>query len=177
MSKQLGETNLPKYTSVRKEYELLLTIIRSPKSVDKNIKESITLALKTQSSLAAFEHIDSNIVGMSLNTHKAIADNVIEGGYMAFNQCRKLAFQKLKKIEQMNELPNRGTIDWYKNELAEKNKKIAQIANDIAFMSQRLDEVMALAQQMAISAGLLDQFQKQQAELLRKFYRIDSEIL
>lgn len=176
MTKEIDEINHSKSTSVRKEYELLLTIIRSPESIDKNIRELITLALKSQSSLAAFEHIDSGIIKMSLNTHKSIADSVIEGGYKALNQCRKIAIQKLKKIEQMNELQNRGTIEWYKNELAKKNEKIARIANDIAFMSQRLDEVMTLAQQMAISAGLLDHFQKQQAELLRKFYRSDSQI-
>lgn len=66
----------------------------------------------------------------------------------------------------------RGTIDWYKNELALKNEQLARVTNDIALMSQRLDEVLVLAQQMAEAAGKQDLFQKRRGELLRKFKQL-----
>lgn len=164
-----NETSLPKSASVCKEYELLQKIVRAPDSVDETLREAITSALATQGGLAAFEHFDAGIVGMSLNTHKAIAEKVIEGGYETLNDYRRTALRKLKEFERRKECPGRGTIDWYKIALAEKNEKLARVANDIALMSQRLDEVLALAQQMAAAANMLDEFQKQRGELLRKF--------
>lgn len=169
MAKLKEETLPPKSTSVRKEYELLRSLVRSSESVDESMRKTITPALSTQGSLAAFELPDVGIVGMSLNTHKAVADNVIEGGYEALNDYRKAALQKLKDLERMDERPGRGTIEWYKGELADKNEKLARVANDIALMGQRLDEVLALAQQMATAAGMQDEFQKRRGELLRKF--------
>lgn len=169
MATQEEETLPPKSASVRKEYELLRSLVRAPESVDEPIRKAITPALSTQGSLAAFELPDAGIVGMSLNTHKAIADNVVEGGYKALNDYRKAALQKLKDLERRYERPGRGTIEWYKGELADKNEKLARVADDIAFMGQRLDEVLALAQQMATAAGVQDEFQKRRGELLRKF--------
>lgn len=163
------ETSQPKSESVRKEYELLRAIVRAPESVDEMLREAIRPALSTQGSLAAFEHPESGIVGMSLNTHKVIASKVIDGGYEAFNDYRKAALEKLKGLSRREELPGRGTIDWYKNELAMKNNQLARVANDIVLMSQRLDEVLALAQQMSEAAGKQDEFQKRRGELLRKF--------
>lgn len=166
---QEQETLPPKSASVRKEYELLRCLVSSPESVDEALRKEIIPALSTQGTLAAFEHSDVGIVGMSLNTHKSIADKVIEGGYEALNDYRRAALKKLKELELREERPGRGTIEWYKKELAEKNEKIARIANDIAFMGQRLDEVMALAQQMAAAAGMQEEFNKRCLELLRKF--------
>lgn len=163
------ETSLPKSASVRKEFELLRELVRAPELVDEMLRDAISPALSTQGSLASFERPESGIVGMSLNTHKAIANNVIDGGYEALNDYRKAALEKLKELERREALPGRGTIDWYKNELATKNDQLARVANDIALMSQRLDEVLALAQQMAEAAGKQDEFQKRRGELLRKF--------
>jgi hypothetical protein len=163
------ETSLPKSASVRNEYELLQKLVHEPGSVDQTLRETIASALVSQSDLAAFEHFDTGIVGMSLNTHKAIAHQVIEGGYKTLNEYRRAALQKLREFERRKEGPGRGTINWYKIALAEKNEKLIRVANDIALMSQRLDEVLALAQQMAAKASMLDEFQKQRDELLRKF--------
>lgn len=174
MANQLEETSSPKCASVRKEYELLRNLVRAPESVDATLREAITPALSTQGSLAAFEHSDEGLVAMSLNTHKAIADKVIEGGYGALNDYRKAALQKLKGLERRGERPGRGTIEWYKSELAEKNEKLARVANDIALMGQRLDEILTLAQQMATAAGMQNEFQKRRGELLRKFKTIDA---
>lgn len=169
MTRPAQETSLPKSASVRKEFELLRELVRAPESVDEMLRKAISPALSTQGSLAAFESPEFGIVGMSLNTHKAIANNVIDGGYEALNDYRKAALEKLKELERREELPGRGTIDWYKSKLAMKNDQLARVANDIALMSQRLDEVLALAQQMAEAAGKQDEFQKRRGELLRKF--------
>ena len=169
MTRQLHETSFPKSASLRKEYELLQKLVRAPESVDQTLRDRITPALASQSSLAAFEHFDTGIVGMSLNTHKAIAEQVIEGGYKTLNEYRRTALQKLREFERRKECPGRGTINWYKIALAEKNEKLIRVTNDIALMSQRLDEVLALAQQMDAEASMLDEFQKQRDELLRKF--------
>ncbi len=163
------EISLPKSASVRMEYELLVKLVRAPESVDEKLRETISPALSTQGSLAAFEYTESGIVGMSLNTHKSIANNIIDGGYEALNDYRKAALEKLKELQTRGDRAGRGTIDWYKDELATKSEQLARIANDIALMSQRLDEVLALAQQMAEAAGKQDEFQKRRGELLRKF--------
>lgn len=42
--------------------------------------------------------IEAGVVGMSLNTHKAIANKVLEGGYEALNDYRKVAIEKLKEL-------------------------------------------------------------------------------
>ena len=174
MANQEEEILPPKSASVRKEYELLRSLVRAPESVDEPIRKAITPALSAQGSLAAFELPDAGIVGMSLNTHKAIAGSVIEGGYEALNEYRKAALQKLKDLEKRDERPSRGTIEWYKGELADKNEKLARVADDIALMGQRLDEILALTQEMATAAGMQEEFQKRRGELLRKFKTINA---
>lgn len=163
------EISILKSASVRTEYELLKNIVRAPESVAVALREAISPALSTQGSMAAFEYPESGIVGMSLNTHKTIAGNVIAGGYEALNDYRKAALEKLKEHQKRGERAGRGTIAWYKDELAAKNEQLARIANDISLMSLRLDEVVALAQQMAEAAGEQDEFQKRRDELFRKF--------
>lgn len=158
---------------MRKEFELLRNLVRAPELVDAALRRTIEPALSTQGGLAAFEHPDAGIVGMSLNTHKAIAYKVIDGGYETLNDYRKAALLKLKDLENSDERPNRGTIEWYKGELADRNEMLARVADDIALMGQRLDEMLVLAQQMASAAGLEDEFQKRRGELLRKFKTID----
>ena len=169
MTRPTQEISAPKSASVRTEFELLRELVRTPESVDEMLREAICPVLKTQGRLAAFEYPESGIVGMSLNTHKAIANNVIDGGYEALNDYRKVALEKIKEFHRRVELPSRGTIGWYKAELALKNEQLSRVVNDIALMSQRLDEVLALAQQMAEAAGKQDEFQKHRGELLRKF--------
>ncbi|WP_440965166.1 hypothetical protein ACL58G_03430 [Massilia sp. GER05] len=158
-----------KSESVSKEYQILKDIVRSPESVDENLRQTLLPALSNQGSLAAFEYPKSGIIGMSLNTHKAIANGIIEGGYEALNSYRKAALEKLGELANRKDQPSRGTIDWYKRELAMKNEQLKRVTDDITLMSQRLDEVMAFAQRMAKAAGKENEFQKRRAELLRKF--------
>jgi hypothetical protein len=169
MAAPAQEISTPKSASVRIEYELLIEIVRAPESLAAALREAISPALSTQGSLAAFTYMESGIVGMSLNTHKAIANNIIAGGYEALNDYRKAALEKLKEFQKRGERAGRGTIAWYKDELAAKNEQLARIADDISLMSLRLDEVVALAQYMAEAAGKQDEFQKRRDELVRKF--------
>jgi hypothetical protein len=175
MTESVHEKSLPKSASVRKEYEVLKALVTAPNLVDEGLRAAIMLALATQGSLAAFEHAESGIIAMSLNTHKALANSVVEGGYEALNDYRKAALIKLRDFEERESAPGRGTIDWYKNELSTKNTQLTQVADDIAIMSQRLDEVLRLAQEMAKAAGQQEAFKKRRGELLRKFKRPDSE--
>lgn len=163
------QLNTPKSASVRKVYELLKEIVRSPGLIDEKMRQIITPALSTQGGLAAFEYPELGIIRMSLNTHKAIANDAIEGGYDALNDYRKSALEKVKHLAKSEVRPSRGTIDWYKGELFEATKRLDKVTNDIALMSQRLDEVLALAQDMAREAGKEDEFYKRRGELLRKF--------
>lgn len=159
----------PKTASVKKLYELLKQVARDPDSVDSPLRGVLLKALTSQGALAALELPDLGIVGMALNTHKAIADAELSGRYEALNDYRKAAREKLKHAEEQAERPGRGTIAWYAGELAEKNAQLTRVGDDIALMSMRLDEVMKLAQHMAKEAGKEAEFNKRRLELLRRF--------
>lgn len=159
----------PKSTSVRKQYELLKLIVKDPDSVAKPVRDLLLPALVSQSALAALELPEAGIVGMALNTHKAIANEELSGRYEALNDYRKAALEKLKAMERQAAQPGRGTINWYKRERDEKSAQLERIADDIAHMSLQLDEVLKLAQHMAKEAGKEQEFNKRRAEILRKF--------
>ncbi|WP_075256210.1 hypothetical protein [Herbaspirillum camelliae] len=159
----------PKTASVRKQFELLQHVVKNPGSIAEPLRDALLPALASQGALAALELPEIGIVGMSLNTHKAIADEELLGRYAALNDYRKAALEKLRDIVRHAEKPGRGTIDWYKTELADKTAKLNRVANEIALMSQQLDEVLALAQHFAQEAGLNTEFHKRRSELLRKF--------
>jgi hypothetical protein len=169
MAQDVEQMARPKSTSVRRQFELLKQAVKTPESVAGSVRDALLSALASQGALAALELPESGIVGMSLNTHKAIADAELEGGYQALNAYRKAALEKLKDIGRRIDQPGRGTIDWYKGELANKTARLDRVANDIALMSQQLDEVLALAQHMAQEAGKEAEFYKRRSELLRKF--------
>lgn len=169
MERDLEAKIRPKTASVRKQFELLQHVVKAPESIAEPLRDALLPALASQGALAALELPEIGIVGMSLNTHKAIADEELQGRYAVLNDYRKAALKKLKDVGRHPEKSGRGTINWYKTELAYKTAKLNRVANDIAMMSQQLDEVLALAQHMAQEAGLETEFQKRRSELLRKF--------
>jgi hypothetical protein len=159
----------PKVTSVVSQWELLKQATKDPSSVPEELRNEFMAALQSQASLAAFKAPAKDIVGMSLNTHKAIADECIEGGYAALNDYRKAALRRLKESQAQAEKPGRGTLDWYKDELAEKTEKLSRLTNDVATMGQKLNEVLALAHRMAQAANKEAEFNKLRSEIIRKF--------
>lgn len=169
MDKNTKDGSTPKSESVFNQFNLLRLLSRQPESVDEGLRESIIPALSTQGKLAAFDYPARGIVGMSLNTHKAIAEAVIDGGYETLDNYRRAALEKLKQFQQAENGPGRGTIEWYKSEIADKNKKLDRIANDIALMTQHLDAVLMLGQRMAQASGMEDEFNKLRGEVIRKF--------
>lgn len=169
MKKATETVSQPKATSVSNQYDLLAKVVQQPDEIDEALRQSLLVALATQGTLAAFDHLELGIVGMSLNTHKTVADQTIKGGYNALNDYRKAALARLKDLREVQSRPGRGTLDWYKSELAIKTQSLERITNDVALMSKRLDEVMDLAYQMAADSGRLDEFQKRSGELMRKF--------
>src|SRR5690554_6196156 len=64
MEKPDKEIIPPKFVSVRKEYELLRNLVRSPESVDESMRNAITPALSTQGRLAALELPEAGIFGV-----------------------------------------------------------------------------------------------------------------
>jgi hypothetical protein len=169
MSDLNQNVSLPKSASVVKLHETLKLLVTKPLEVDEALRLAIAPALSTQGTLAAFEHTEAGIVGMSLNTQKAVAKDALAGGYDALNDYRKAALIKLRELETRESAPGRGTIVWYKNELAAKNVQLSGVADDIALMSQYLDEILELAQDMSVGSGKLAEFKKRRGELLRKF--------
>jgi hypothetical protein len=159
----------PKTVSVKKQFELLELVTVNPESVAKPVRDLLLPALVSQGAFAALELPELGIVSMSLNTHKAIANDVLGGRYEAMNEYRKAALEKLKAAERRAAEPGRGTLSWYKAESEEKTAKLKRVADDIAMMSQQLDEVLRLAHQMAKDAGKETEFNKARGEILRKF--------
>lgn len=160
-----------KSASVRNQLELLKHIIDDPTSVPKEITDLLRTALLSQGALAALELPERGIVGMSLNTQKAVANNELIGRYEAINEYRKAALEKLKFAERRASVPNRGTLIWYKSEIDSKTVSLKRVTDDVALMSQQLGEVLQLAQKMAHKAGLEAEFNALRAEILRKFKR------
>ncbi len=173
MTQRSDAQSRPKTTSVKKQFELLKQVISDLNSVASAVRDALLPALVSQGALAALELPEIGIVGMSLNTHKAIANNELSGGYEAINEHRKVALEKLKAAGRRSAAPGRGTLNWYKAEAEDKSAKLQQVADDIALMSLQLDEVLKLGQQMAKDAGKEAEFNKIRAEILRKFKRHD----
>lgn len=159
----------PKAASVRSQWDLVKQVTAEPSIVEGAEWDTLMTALQSQGGLAALELPERGIVAMSLNTQKALASEMLEGGYSALNDYRKAALASMKAFRLRSDKPGRGTLDWYKNELADKNDKLDKVVNEVAQMGQKLDEVLALAYQMAVAAGKEAEFIKRRGELVRKF--------
>ena len=171
MTDDAEETARPKTVSVRKLFKMLQDVVKNPESIEGPLRAALLTALASQSTLAALCLPEAGIVGMSLNTHKAIANDLdeLEGGYEALNDYRKAALSKLRDLDRQTQRPGRGTIDWYRKELEDKSEELSRVANDIALMGQKLDDVIALAHEMALAACMETEFYKRRSEILRKF--------
>ena len=97
---------------------------------------------------------------MSLNTHKSIAGDILDNGYEELNDYRKAVFDRLVAVEEAFNEPARGTLYWYKDQLERKTKTLDQVANEVVLMAERLDEILTLAGEMAITAGREAEFNK-----------------
>lgn len=172
MSEFNQNLNLPKSASIVALHGVLKLLVKTPLEVNEALRLAIIPALATQGSLAAFEHTEAGIVGMSLNTQKAIAKDALAGGYDTLNDYRKAALAKVRELETRESAPGRGTILWHQDELAAKNVELKGVADDIALMSQFLDEVLKLAQDMSVGSGKQAEFKKRRGELLRKFPKL-----
>lgn len=172
MSESNPNLSLPKSASIVALHGVLKLLVKSPLDVKEALRLAIIPALATQGALAAFEYSEAGIVGMSLNTHKALAKVAVPGGYEALNDYRKAALLKVRELETLESAPRRGTIKWHQDELTAKNVKLNAVANDIALMSQCFDDVFKLAQDMSVGSGKQAEFKKRRGELLRKFSQL-----
>ncbi len=169
MNEELANSPDSKQTSVQRELDLLKQALSDPASILEPVRTVLMSALLSQAGLASLEIPEDGIIRMSLNTHKAIAEQCLAGGYLVLNDHRKAALVALKNATIRAKRSGRGTLDWYKEELAAKSKQLELTTNEIAEMSQRLHETLALAFQMAAAAGKETEFLKRRNELLRKF--------
>ncbi|MHA7685095.1 hypothetical protein [Cupriavidus sp. PET2-C1] len=161
-----------KRKSVQNEFELMRKLAHAPHSIKVDLRKAVEPALATQAALARFEYPNEGIVSMSLNTHKAVADGVLDNGYASLDAYRRAARQKLKELPENEDTAKRGTLRWYKDKLEEQIDDVRRIANSISQMTQCLDDVLRLAHQMAEKAGEQDYFRKRAAEVVAKFPRL-----
>lgn len=171
MNRQQLRDAVAKKQSLHKEFELIRQLAQTPHVVKEDLRRAAELALATQASLAAFSYPSEGIVSMSLNTHKAVADGVLDNGYAALDAYRRAARQKLKEAPTREGGAKRGTLRWYQDALREKTEEVNRIANSISLMSVCLDEVLRLAHGMAARAGEQDYFRKRVAEVTARFPR------
>lgn len=160
-----------KKESVRKEFELVRLLAQSPHTVQAELRKAAMTALGTQGTFAAFAFPSEGIVGMALNTHKAIADEVLDDGYAALDGYRRAARERAKTVAAGSDEPNRGTLRWYKDEYDRMTEEVNRIGNSISLMTLCLDEVLRLAQEFAVQAGEQDYFRRRVAEVTSKFPR------
>lgn len=171
MNQQQLRDALAKKQSLQKEFELVRQLAEAPNTVNAELRQAAEPALATQNSLATFAYPTEGIVSMSLNTHKAVADAILDNGYAALDAYRRAARQKLKEIPSRESAANRGTLRWYQDELQKKNEEVNRIGNSISLMSERLDEVLRLAHEMAVRAGEQEYFRKRVVEVTARFPR------
>jgi hypothetical protein len=169
MKDSLNANLLSKEVSVVNEADLLKQIVQFPEKIDEADRQKLFHALASQGNLAAFANAKLAIIGMSLNTHKAIANNILDGGYGRLNEYRKTALKSLKMHRAFQEKPKRRTIEWYQEELTKKNRDLNFIIDEISLMSLKLDEVLNLALDMAMASGRTEEFKKRQLEIFRKY--------
>lgn len=70
---------------------------------------SIIEALRSQSLLAKFSDKSKNIYASSINTHKRIAQNLLEGGFESLNKLRTSAQMALASSAHTKKLANKKT--------------------------------------------------------------------
>lgn len=153
--------------------QLLKELYETPGQIESGIKEELILALATQGKLSAFSCEARQISGMSLNTQKLVAEEELPGGFAALNARRKATKLKIEELEAIEARRNlsskRETIPWYKQELKVSNATIDQLTDELFTMSQRLDEVVAFAYDVAAQSGQREYFSKVLMELTLKF--------
>lgn len=160
-----------KARSIVAELKLLRVAIDSPDNIDVELREKLLSVLVSQSGLARFDWEPLHIIGMALNTHKVIANKILDGCYQMLNEYRKAALARLLDTKHRDQSPKRGTNEFYKEQLLKQQNKIKHLQDEIAIMSQKLDDYLLFAHQVAVETGRLDIFKDRQINLLKKYYK------
>lgn len=160
-----------KARSIVAELKLLRIVIDYPDKIEVELQGILYSVLASQSGLARFEWKPMQIIGMALNTHKVIANKELDGGYHALNEYRKAALASLRETKRRDQSPKRGTNEFYKEQLLKQQNKITHLQDEIAIMSQKLDDYLLFAHQVAVETGRLDIFKDRQINLLKKYHK------
>lgn len=125
--------------SVEATKTLLLAIIDEPQEFKTD--EALIGALKSQGALAKYEDQDCDIVACSLNTQKSVAERLFAEGYDYLDTLRKNALMAITASLEQKKRSNKTTH-------AGKNKRIAELEEDIALLEQQNVMLIALVQNL-----------------------------
>lgn len=154
--------------SVLARVRYLESIIQSPDMHHENI--DLLIALKSQGALAKLSVRESLINPMSLNTLKNRANDILPGGFTAFDNLRHLASKAIHDSRTTKPAkPSSVTKQDLKAKVKAQDKIISQLWDEIALVTNILRESITLAQQFAEKCHdptELSLFKKRRRELL-----------
>lgn len=156
--------------SILARVALLKSVISAPAEADAVLKATLRQALGSQAGLARLElPPPHNVTAMSLNTLKARAAEVVESGFRALDQLRRRALEALRGDETRRQRARRRTAADLLERLKAQDELVHRLYDEIAHMSARELEYVALLREYAEKAGELAAFGKRQRELRDKY--------
>lgn len=154
--------------SVLARVRYLESIIKSPGMHRENT--GLLIALKSQGGLAKLSVRESLISPMSLNTLKNRANDLLPGGFTAFDNLRRLASKAIHDSRTTKPAkPSSVTKQDLKAKVNAQDKIISQLWDEIALVTNIFRESITLAQQFAEKChdpADLSLFKKRRRELL-----------
>lgn len=114
--------------------------------------EALKEAMQSQGALANYEDPALGLVGMSLNTQKAIAEQCC-GGYAALNALRLAALDAMAKRQSRGEEPCRGTKESLRREGESLAARNALLEHDLGQLTWAFGRLAAYARAQAQEIG------------------------
>ena len=155
-----------KSRSIRHLFTLLSDVLVNP-SVAREIS-GLNKALSSQGKLAHFSAESRQIVPMSLNTLKRIADLSVPDGFAALDQLRLDCIRALENESKVNTSPVRETRESLRRTIQQEHDRNQRLREDLMFMTDRLLSALNLAERCANggSERVRTLFQRERSELL-----------
>lgn len=130
--------------------DFLQEVIRTPK--DWHTNQDLIEALKAQGKLAKWDDQTRGINAVSLNTLKAAAEELLEGGYDAFDQFRKNALASIEAHKEKDKVGNNQTKTGLQKKVKEQGSQIQLLEQQNMILVYLLSELKTKAIKYA-SAG------------------------
>jgi hypothetical protein len=155
--------------SILTKFYFLEKVYASPTSFSKEERDTILLACKNQHSLAKLSDDNHGLVATSLNTMKSQANNELRNGFISLDQLRKNVLLKLETCKQSSNKATRGSKAALIEKIAEQQKVIEKLNDNIASLTVKLDEIMKFFYSTSMSNAQLEKFKRFQHEIFIKF--------